>query len=312
MSAARLRLLTGASVRLRDEAQAALLRDHDGPVERADAGRFDELRMAMDTPSLFGPAPLLIVRCDAAWLKQHAEAIAALADETGPGAVLLVADAIDGRSALAKRLDAAGAWLRADEPGSRPQDVESWLLGRLHGLGRPVERPQEVARSLLAHRGADPDGLLAAVDQVLDYILDEEPLRAADVDVVVGGAATRKGWEFAEAALAGDPAKALAIAHAGEGLEVEQLLAALHGELRLLAACCVTTDDQQATAWAGRDGVRYLAPARRRAQSLGAATCARLLDGAAQAQRQCRSGSDPWWALETFLLHARRVIRPRS
>ena len=139
----------------------------------------------------------------------------------------------------------------------------------------------------------------------------EGPITPEAVEALVVGTAERPIWEFTGAVLEGNAARAIALMHAGEGLEAQRALSALVSELRKLIACCATSDDALAARLSGARGRPNLYYARQRARQLGKACLQRLLRGCQLTQRQLRQGGGNLeLALETLVLHAQRIIRP--
>ncbi|MBA2480820.1 MAG: hypothetical protein H0V44_09165 [Planctomycetes bacterium] len=309
LTSARVHAIVSESARLRDEALAEICADWTGPVKRSsEPADLQTLLLDLDTPSLFDPPALWMVRADDKYLKRHNELLAdAVAKPVANGVLLLVASALDGKSKLAKALTAREVLYLPGSPG--PKDVGEWLTGRLAGVPHGVERPREVAHELIEHVGPDIDALLATVDTAVLYCWGT-PLTVEAVRAVTDGTAERPIYEFTAAVLEGQASRAISLLHAGGGIGAQQALSALTSEARKLIACCDTSDDAEAAAWAGMRGRSNLYYARKRARDLGKATLSRLLHGMILAQRQLRqSGHDPDTTLEVFALNAQRVIR---
>jgi DNA polymerase III delta subunit len=310
MPETRLHLIAGSSVRLRDEKLAALLKTWPGAVKRlVEPQDLQRILLELDTPSFLDEGALTVIRCDDKWLKKHG---AALAEHVGKpianGWLLLVAPGIDQREKFAKALLAAKALHPAEAPDGR--EVKGWLLGRLTDLPWGVERPGELADELLAHAGEDCDALLAALDVAVLYAAGS-PLTPDAARAVLDGTAERPIWEFTGALLEGLAGAAIELLHAGGGLPPERAVLSLENETRKLIACCETSDDREAGAWAGAKGGN-LYYARKRAKEIGRPTLLRLLTGLAQTHRQLRqTGLEPELALELLAVQAQRVVRGR-
>jgi DNA polymerase III delta subunit len=223
------------------------------------------------------------------------------------GALVLVTDELDGRSALAKSLLKAGALVSADLP---PKSEEAWLRERLVAIHPPgASDLRAVVAALLDIHGADADALLGACELLALYH-DDRPITPAGVQALFAGVAEKPVWEVTGAILDGQPRRALELIRAGR-LGPEQVLGGLAAEVRRLLACCATPDDAAAAQLVGAKGKPNLYYARRRAAALGTGPLLRLLNGVVQAARQARrSGADPELVIEVLVLHAQRVVRP--
>lgn len=309
LAASRLHAVASESWRLREDALARLAQGWEGPVRRAvEPDDLETLLLGLDTPSLFEPAALWIVRCDERWLARHRARLAPLAGAPVAGGVLVLACEKLGRGdVLGRALAKAGALHVVEPPGGR--ELAAWLAERLAADARPADRPHEVAEILVRHRGEDVDALLAAAEQARLYA-GEEPLDAAAANAVVGGDVEQPVWAFCDAVLSGAAGKAIRLLHAGRGLDPHQAAAVLAAELRKALACLASEDDRHAAALAGLRGQPRLYHARRRAAELGRRCLLRLLRGVLQVARDLRrSGVDDVLVVETYILNARRVIR---
>jgi DNA polymerase III delta subunit len=309
MPDSRLDVVAGSSIRLRDELLAELLASWKGPVKRlVEPADLQRVLLDLDTPSFLEEAALSVIRCDDKYLQKHqAPLLEIVGKPRANGWLLMVSPALDQRGKLAKALAAAKAMHLAEAPD--PREMQGWLYQRLSQLPWGVERPGEVADALLAHVGDDPDALLAALDVAVLYAANE-PLTAQAVRAVVDGAAERPIWEFTGALLEGRAGRAIELMHAGGGMDAQPAIAALLNEARKLIACCETSDDSEATSWAGGKGRPNLYYARKRAKDLGKPTLVRLLTGLILAQRQLRqSGMDPELTLELLAVNAQRVVK---
>ncbi len=311
LSQARVHAVVGDSVRLRDEILATLTGAWNGPVKRvtepADPQR---ILLDLDTPSFLEEPALWVLRADEKYLRKHQEALlGAAAKEVANGCLVLVVPGLEAKDKLAKALAARKALHIAAVPG--PKEIVEWLCARLAAIPEGVERPSSVAEELVEHVGAEPDALLATLDLAVLYA-GGQPLDVAAVRAVANGTAERPIYEFTGAFLEGNARKAIDMIYAGGGIEPQPALSALVGETRKLIACCETSDDGDAVAWAGGRGRGNLYYARKRARDLGRATLLRLLQGMVLAQRQMRqSGNHGELTLELLALNAQRVVRGR-
>lgn len=312
----KLRAVLGPSVRLRDEALAPLVAAWTGPVRRtSDPADLKAVLVDIDTPGIFGDPTLWVVRASEPWLKSKASELqpVAGAESTG-GGIILVAAKVDGRLPLGKALAAGDAAVQADPPwaglrwGDATAACKAWIAERLARHPGGVQRPVMCADRLYAHAGEDADQILSAID-VLALYADEGPITPEQVESVVVGSAERPVWEFSSAVLGGDAGKAIALMHAGQGLDPPHALAVLIGELRKLISSLESDDDGEAGRIAGLKGRPNLRMARRQAQGIGKASLIRLLGGAIRTQRLLRTGgTDAALEVEMLVLHARQLL----
>jgi DNA polymerase III delta subunit len=306
----RLRVVVGASIRLRDEAIERLLTNWTGPIERRMEPEVAPLLADADTPPIFGECALLVVRCSQEWIGRAQDRLAAqVALPCTASPLVLVTPGLDGRWALTKALTKAGVRIDAEPPG--PKEMLGWLVDRLESHTQGCRQSAEVARLLMAGLGDDADTLLGGID-VLAVHQDDQPIEPSAVVALFPHAAQRPIWEFTEALLAGDVRKALNQLHAipeDARSRAEQMTAAIGAELRRLLACCESADDQEVQRWI--PGKASLFHARRRARQVGRPALLRLMNGLVQLQRSLRqSGHDPDVLMERFVCHAQRVVQP--
>ncbi len=294
LQSARIHVIVGASLVLRDERCAELLAGWSGPVKRvSEPPDLERILLDLDTPSLFEDPACWLVRADARYLRKHAETLARGCQPGGSACLVLTAAGVDKGKAgdplagLIKKLRAAEAWHEVAPPDGK--EIAAWLCGRLTTLAQGVEHPRQVADALLEHLGEDIDALVAAVKALAIYC-GEGALTAAAVEALVVGTAARPIWEFTGALLEGNARRAIELMHAGDGLEPQRALSALVGEVRKLLACCATPDDALAARWSGARGRPNLYYARQRARNLGRACLQRLLHGCQLTQRQAAPG----------------------
>ncbi|HEX3135220.1 MAG TPA: hypothetical protein VHX44_16765 [Planctomycetota bacterium] len=316
LTTSRLHLITGSSLVLRDELLPTVLSGWSGPVKRVvEPADMHRIVLDLDTPSLFEDPALWLVRCDAKYLRKHAETLLPLAGSPAVAGVVVMSldgpdkgKATDTVGKLVKALQAADALHAANEPDDK--EVVGWLTQRLDAHPQGAENPRRVAEALVEHLGVDFDALLSAITVVAIHA-DAGPLTAEGVDALVAGQAGRPIWEFTGAVLEGNGRRAVELLHAGDGLAPQMALSALVGELRKLIACCDTPDDSEVAKWTLARGRPNLYYARQRARNLGRPLLVRLLTGCLQTQRQLRQGgTDIELAIETLVLHAQKAIRP--
>jgi len=303
--------VAGNSWRLREDLLEGLLATWSGPTKRLlEPDGLDGLLVDLDSPSLFDEPALCVLRAGERWLKRQKDRLLPLVGLPCTGApLLLVSERLPRNEALGRALGKAGALLSTDEP--RGRDLLPWLTQRLLQVDTlRVEQPRQVAETLILHRGEEIDALLAAIEQLCDYVGDEV-LRPPAVNELLAGEAEQPVWAFIDAFCKGQAGQALRLLHAGRGLDPHQALAALTAEIRKCLACLAAADEREALRMAGVRGRPNLYYTRRRAEELGRRSLLRLLTGILQAQRDLRrTGSDPQLVMELLVLNARRVIRP--
>lgn len=316
LTSSRLHAVVGDSLRLRDEWTQGLVGQWQGPVKRVVVPTdLERIILDLDTPSLFSEPALWVVRGDSAWVRKNADwfkRVVGPGTPGGGGMVLTTGKAERARGdavgALFKELEKHSALHQVEAPEGR--DLPGWLCGRLTALPQGTDRPLQVAQALIEHLGEDLDLLLATVD-LLAVFCDESPLNLGAVQMLVSGTAERPVWDFTGAVLEGNVRRAVELIHAGQGLEPQQALSALVGELRKLIACCESPDDAQVAAVIGARSRPNLYYARNRARSVGKRSLVRLLNGCLLVQRQLRqAGTDAGLALEVLVLHAQKVVKP--
>lgn len=318
LTSSRLHAVVGDSLRLRDELVQGLVGQWQGAVKRViEPQDFERIILDLDTPSLFSDPALWVVRGDPVWLRRQVELLRRVLGPGGPGSgcIVLVTRPPDRAkgdtlAAFFKDLGAADALHVIDAPAGR--ELPGWLCGRLTAIPQGVDRPLQVAQALIEHLGEDLDALLGVIDLLAVYC-DAQPIDLKAVEALVSGTAERPIWDFTGAVLEGNVKRALELMHAGQGLEAQQSLAALIGELRKLIACCESPDDSQVAEWIGARGRPNLYYARGRARSVGRRSLTRLLHGCLMVQRQLRqAGTDADLAMEVLVLHAQKVVRPAA
>lgn len=315
LRASRLHVVAGSSRILRDDLVTTLLVGWTGPVKRiGEPSDLSRIVLDLDTPSLFEDPALWLVRADGRYLRKHADLLLATVGPATAGVMVLTVPenervkASEPLGKLQKALGGLGAWHEAGPPDAK--EIVGWLLQRVTGHPQGVERPRQVAESLVEHLGAEVDALLGALEVAAIHAGDG-PITPEGIHAVVAGSAERPIWEFTNAFMEGNGRKAIELMHAGEGLEPQRALSSLASEVRKLLACTETADDGEVGKWIGAHGRPNLYYARQRARNLGRAPLLRLLTGCLQTQRQLRQGgTDHELALETLVLHAQRVVRP--
>ncbi len=310
---ARITAIVGSSMRLRDEALKHLLADWPGPVERhPEPDDLTSLLAALDSPTLFGDPPLLVVRGDERWLKKVQEALAVeVTKPPGVGRMILLLSALDGRSALAKALGKSRSLVDADGPDER--NAIDWTVQRLTDHPQGALQARELASVLVEVCGAQADALLMAID-VLAIHAGDDAISPAGLPVIAASGLKRPPWELSSAVLEARAPRAIDMYHAGGKPEPEAFVNACAMEVRRLLACAENLPEEQLAEIFGKNAKGWVIDkSRQRARGIGRPTLLRLLGGLIGLQRQLRtSGTDADLAVELFVLHAQRLLRPPS
>jgi hypothetical protein len=131
---------------------------------------------------------------------------------------------------------------------------------------------------------------------------------------VAASGAKRPPWELSGALLDGRGARVIDLYHVGGDGEPEAFVNALANELRRLLACAENLSEELLAEVFGKAAKPWLIDkTRQRARGIGRPTLLRLLAGLIALQRQLRStGTDGDLAVELFVLHAQRILKPAS
>jgi DNA polymerase-3 subunit delta len=225
---------------------------------------WDELRHATQSLSLFAERRLFELRMPSAKPDKGAQQLAELAAQPPPDVVcLVVTDKLDKKASDAP-------WVRAVEKHGiwvpvwpvETADLWAWLRGRAKQLRVELE---PAAAQLIVER---VEGNLLAAKQELEklsLLADGAPISAELVLRSVGDSARYDVFQLAEAAAAGDAARALRVLLGlkSEGVEPTLILWSLVRELRGL--------------WQARERDRLRSPARGSAWNLAATPSPRAL-----------------------------------
>ncbi|MBT6967163.1 MAG: hypothetical protein HOA02_00035 [Planctomycetes bacterium] len=155
---------------------------------------FDELR----TPSLFGGGPVVIVQDAQNWFKSDPDSWVQFFSSAPTGSLLiLTADALDGRSKVAKAIGKFGLTISADRPFHRPppwqpdanpwdHELNSWVIHRFHNHSLKVTAP--VAQLLIDRIGPQMDQLASAIEKI-STICDSRQIDQIDQSIIVENSA---------------------------------------------------------------------------------------------------------------------------
>ncbi len=93
---------------------------------RPDESRLQEIFDDLQTPSLFGGIPIVVLEGADRWLKSSADSWIDFIGAAQPNSLLiLIAEQLDGRSKVSKKLKETGWWITADRPFHRPPPLET-------------------------------------------------------------------------------------------------------------------------------------------------------------------------------------------
>jgi len=225
---------------------------------------WDELRHASQSMSLFAERRLFELRMPSGKPDKGAQQLAELAERPPPDVVcLVVADKLDKKASEApwvRAVEKHGIWVPVWPVGTAA--LPGWLRARAKQLHVDME---PAAAQLIVDR---VEGNLLAAKQELEklsLLADGEPISADLVLRSVGDSARYDVFQLAEAAAAGEAARALHVLLGlkSEGVEPTLILWALVRELRGL--------------WQARERDRLRSPVRGSAWNLAATPSARAL-----------------------------------
>jgi DNA polymerase-3 subunit delta len=137
--------------------------------------------------------------------------------------MVLIAEALDGRSRLAKLAKQLGYWVDASTP--RPSALPALVRGLATDMGWSIEA--EAVSALIETVGDEPAALADAVERVGLYAGVGNPIRTGDVNACLDYGRTASIWSLMDALSNRQKASAVQIAHA--------LLADREPPLRILA-----------------------------------------------------------------------------
>ncbi|MDE0959328.1 MAG: hypothetical protein OSB09_00945 [Planctomycetota bacterium] len=155
---------------------------------------FDELR----TPSLFGGGPVVIVQDAQNWFKSDPDAWVKFFSAAPTGSLLiLTADALDGRSKVAKAITKFGLSISADRPFHRPppwqpdakpweHELNTWVIHRFQKQSLKVTAP--VAQLLIDRIGPQMDQLAGTIEKI-STICDSRQIQQVSESIVIDNSA---------------------------------------------------------------------------------------------------------------------------
>jgi DNA polymerase III delta subunit len=202
------------------DAAALERRTERAPAEGDLVALFDDLR----TPSLFGGSRIVVVDPAEKWLALDPEPWElALARPWSAATLVLVAEAIDGRTRLAKALAKRALWVQVERPFHRPppwqpnakpweNDVNRWTVARARRLGLAIDPP--TAHLLQSRSGVRLADIAGALDRLATVLA---PTGEKRISAELVAAHTPEGedaslFEVVDALFLGDRAGALRLA----------------------------------------------------------------------------------------------------
>lgn len=255
---------------------------------------WDELRHATQALSLFADRRLFELRMPSGKPDKGAQVLLDIANEPPPDVVtLIVTDKLDRKASEApwvRAIEKHGAWIPVWPVSA--ESLPAWLERRAAILGLTLDAP---AARIIVER---VEGNLLAAKQeleILALLAEGGVIGESLVMRTVGDSARYDVFQLAEAAAAGDAARALRVLTGlrGEGAEPTLILWALVRELRGLWQA----RERDRTGSNGGGGWHQAAkPSPRALRRLGKMPLAALLQEAARADRTIKGimPGDPW------------------
>lgn len=256
---------------------------------------WDELRHSTRALSLFADRRLFELRMPSGKPDKGAQVLLDIAAEPPPDTLtLIVTDKLDRKTSEApwvRAVEKHGAWIQVWPVPA--EALPAWLERRAAALGLALEAP---AARLIVER---VEGNLLAAKQeleILALLADGGAIGESLVMRTVGDSARYDVFQLAEAAAAGDAARALRVLTAlrGEGAEPALILWALVRELRGLWQA--RERDRTGAYGAGGGWNQAAKPSPRALRRLGKMPLAALLQEAARTDRTIKGimPGDPW------------------
>lgn len=161
---------------------------------RPDESRLQEIFDDLQTPSLFGALPIVVLEGADRWLKTAADSWAEFIGSANQNCLLiLIAEQLDGRSKIAKTLKETGWWIAADRPFHRPppwrpdahpwdNELNQWLVHRFSQAQLKIDA--RVAQLLIDRMGPVMAPLAQTVEK-LSLICSAEKLNTVTEEQVL-------------------------------------------------------------------------------------------------------------------------------
>jgi DNA polymerase-3 subunit delta len=239
-------LLVGTEQALADIAWRRLLarvREQDPDAERHELGptraSTGDVSAAV-APSLFGGRRLVLLEGLEAGAGAYSDEVAAVAAElrAQPDEDLVLverhAGGNGGKAVLAALEQVPGAVKVSCAPVSSDRDRAELVVSRLRGSGRRADAA--AVEALVESVGGDLAELLAVTGQLADTV-PTGPIGVEDVRALVGGRREARGFDIADASVAGQAGEALSLLRHALSQRVEPVLVvgALGSKLRAMA-----------------------------------------------------------------------------
>ena len=202
------------------------------PFAVDDGFDWDQLRLASNNQALFSERQLLDVHLlssksdGGGFFREFAAA-------PPDGVMLLVrATKVDGRAAWVKKIADTGVVVQVYP--KKPAEMKSWLKERMFKAGLRVE--DQVVDVIIEHTEGN---MLAAAQELtkLSLLYPDQVIRQEDALASVGDGARFSPYDLADAAVAGDVERAVAVLHGlrGENQPVALVLWGLAAQIRKIA-----------------------------------------------------------------------------
>jgi DNA polymerase III subunit delta len=263
---------------------------------------WDELRHSTQALSLFADRRLFELRMPSGKPDKGAQVLLDIAAEPPPDVVtLIVTDKLDRKASEApwvRAVEKHGAWIPVWPVTT--ESLPAWLQRRAESLGLTLEAP---AARLIVDR---VEGNLLAAKQeleILALLADGRAINESLVMRTVGDSARYDVFQLAEAAAAGDAARALRVLTGlrGEGAEPTLILWALVRELRGLWQA---RERERTGSSAGGGWNQAAKPSPRALRRVGKMPLAALLREAALVDRTIKGivPGDPWSSIVSLTM----------
>ncbi|RLV56607.1 DNA polymerase III subunit delta [Aeromicrobium phragmitis] len=262
---------------------------------------------ALTSPSLFSASTALVLTELENLPEAAAVELLAYAGEPQPDvAVILVhGGGNKGKGVLDKLRKAAAVHEIKVQPPKYERDYIAWVRTEARDLGRSMD--EQAAGLLVTSVGQDLRALAGALDQLTVTTEPGAPITGAIVRQYFGGRAEVRGYEIADAAIAGQLANALERARWAETARVAPVLitSAFAAGLRQLASLASAPGglrDQDLAAQVGAPPFKIRA-LRQQLRSWDSEGLRRAMDAVADADVEVKGGgSEPGYAIERMIL----------
>jgi DNA polymerase III subunit delta len=187
--------------------------DEHGPgaLETFDARETapDELASALATLTFSTGTRYLLVEDAGAWKAAQLEPLIAALKDMPPDTVLVLVVRGKPLKQLAQAVEAAGGESR-DYAGPKPWEMPKWVVARAQEEGLQLD--QDTAKELVASVGGGPQRLAREIEKLAVALHPSTHVSPEDVAALSSGDGAPPAYELADALIAGDLARTLAIA----------------------------------------------------------------------------------------------------